>query len=102
MLSMLRNLWKILPTLLLSFALALAVWISAVTASDPMVKQDYPHPVSINIVGQDPTMIITSSMPTTIALKLNAPQTQWNLLTSESNPIRAFIDLSGLKTGTPG
>jgi YbbR domain-containing protein len=100
MLSMLRNLWKILPTLLLSFALALAVWISAVTASDPMVKQDYPHPVSINIVGQDPTMIITSSMPTTIALKLNAPQTQWNLLTSESNPIRAFIDLSGLKTGT--
>ena len=99
MLSILRNLWKVLPTLLLSFALALAVWISAVTASDPMVKQDYPHPVSINIVGQDPGLVITNTIPTTIAIKLNAPQTQWDLLTSESNSIRAFIDLSGLKTG---
>ncbi|MDR3573142.1 MAG: CdaR family protein [Anaerolineaceae bacterium] len=99
MLSIFRNLWKILPTLLLSFALALAVWISAVTASDPMVKQDYPHPVSINIVGQDPGLVITNSMPTTITIKINAPQTQWDLLTSESNPIRAFIDLSGLQTG---
>ena len=100
MLSLLRNLWKILPTLFLSFALALAVWISAVTASDPLVKQDYPHPVNITIVGQDPALIITNSIPATITLKLNAPQTQWDLLTSESNPIRALIDLSGLQTGT--
>jgi YbbR domain-containing protein len=100
MLSMLRGLWKIIPTLFLSFALALAVWISAVTASDPLVKQDYPRPVNINLVGQDPGLVITSSIPPTITIKINAPQTQWDLLTSESNPIRAFIDLSGLKTGT--
>jgi Uncharacterized protein conserved in bacteria len=100
MLSILRNLWKVLPTMLLSFALALAVWISAVTASDPLVKQDFPHPISINIVGQDPSTVITNTVPTTISLKLNAPQTQWDLLTSETNPIRAFIDLSGVKTGT--
>jgi YbbR domain-containing protein len=100
MLSMLRNLWKILPTLLLSFALALAVWISAVTASDPMVKQDYPHSINIDIVGQDPGLVITNTIPATISIKLNAPQTQWDILTSEANPIRAFIDLSGLKTGT--
>jgi YbbR domain-containing protein len=99
MLSILRNLWKVLPTILLSFALALAVWISAVTASDPLVKQDYPHPISISFVGQDPSTVITNTVPTTISLKLNAPQTQWDLLTSETNPIRAFIDLSGIKTG---
>jgi YbbR domain-containing protein len=65
-----------------------------------MVKQDYPHPVPINLVGQDPGLVITSPMPTSITLKLNAPQSRWDEITSESNPIRAFIDLSGLKTGT--
>ena len=100
MISFLRDLWKILPTLLLSFALALVVWVSAVSASDPMVKQDYPHPVPINLVGQDPRLVITSPMPTSITLKLNAPQSQWDQITSESNPIRAFIDLSSLTTGT--
>ena len=52
-----------LRTFLLAFALALAVWVTAVTAANPDVTQAYPKPIPIEYVGQDPSLIMTDTVP---------------------------------------
>ena len=94
-----RTLFKILPTLLTAFLLALAVWILAVTSTDPVEKRAYPSPVPLEIVGQDSGLLITSSLPESVTVVLSAPQSTWSQLTSMVSPIRAVADLSGLGSG---
>jgi YbbR domain-containing protein len=86
--------------LLVALILALAVWISAVTASDPNVEKPYPYNVPIEIVGQDSGLTITSSIPGTVSLVLSAPQSIWDLPLNDPNAVRAVVDLSGLGPGT--
>jgi YbbR domain-containing protein len=100
MIPLLRSFVKFLPSLLLAFVLALAVWISAVTASDPIIDQRYTRSITIEIVGQDPGLVITTNIPTQVTVKLSAPQSIWNTLINEQSPVRATIDLSGLGSGT--
>lgn len=100
MLDFLRRLMRLLPTLLTAFVLALAVWISAVTSRDPLEERPYPSPLPIEIVGQNPGLVITSTLPTSVNVVLSAPQTIWTLITAEPGAVRAFIDLSGLEAGT--
>jgi YbbR domain-containing protein len=88
-------------TLLLAFALAIAVWVTAVTAANPDVTQVYPHPVPIEIIGQDPGLIMTGGeVPQQVEVTLRAPQSVWNRLISGDASIRAVVDLSGLGVGT--
>ncbi len=88
-------------TLLLAFALAIAVWVTAVTAANPDVTQVYPHPVPIEIIGQDPGLIMTGGeIPQQVEVTLRAPQSVWNRLISGDASIRAVVDLSGLGVGT--
>lgn len=100
MLNTLRRIARLLPTLLLAFVLAIAVWISAVTANDPMEERAYPEAVVIEIVGQDPGMVITSGSPGSVSLILEAPSSIWTQLQNERGAVRAFVDLSGLQAGT--
>lgn len=100
MLKLMRKLIRLLPTLLTAFILSLAVWISAVTANDPMVERAYQNPVPLEIVGQDSNLIITSDLPEQVTLVLAAPQSVWNLPLSESGAVRALVDLAGLEPGT--
>jgi len=100
MLSFLRKLLRLLPILLTAFVLALAVWISAVTANDPIVEKAYPTKVPVEVIGQGSNLIITSPLPTTVSLVLSAPQSIWNLPLSEVNAVRAVVDLSGVEPGT--
>ena len=100
MLNSLRKLFRLLPILLTAFVLSLAVWISAVTANDPIVEKNYPNTVPVEVIGQDSNLIITSPLPSTVALVLSAPQSIWNLPLSERDAVRAVIDLSGLDSGT--
>ncbi|MHB8820027.1 MAG: CdaR family protein, partial [Bellilinea sp.] len=51
-------------------------------------------------VGQDSNLIITSDLPDQVSLVLSAPQSVWNLPLSESDAVRALVDLSGLEAGT--
>mgnify|MGYP001766906825 CR=1 FL=1 len=60
MISVLRGFVKSIPTLILSIALAIAVWISAVTAEDPIQERLYPRPVTI-----ESTPVPTTPVPTT-------------------------------------
>ena len=100
MLNSLRKIVRLLPTLITAFMLAIAVWISAVTANDPMEERAYPEAVVIEIVGQDPGMVITSGSPGSVSLILEAPSSIWTQLQNERGAVRAFADLSGLQAGT--
>ncbi len=100
MISVLRGFVKSIPTLILSITLAIAVWISAVTAKDPIQERLYPRPVTIERTGQDPSLIISSGVPGQVSVTLSAPGTIWDQMLSASSPLRAWIDLSGLGPGT--
>ena len=100
MIGLLRRLLKNMPTLLLAFILAIAVWISAVTAADPTVEKTYPRTVSIEMIGKDPNLVMVSDSPSPVNLTLSAPQSIWDRLTIELSAVRAVVDLSGLEAGT--
>ncbi|GAP11677.1 uncharacterized protein conserved in bacteria [Bellilinea caldifistulae] len=100
MIEVLRRLLRLLPSLITAFVLALAVWISAVSSSDPLVERTYPNPLPIEIIGQDPGLVITSPVPGSVTVVLSAPQSIWNQLTTETGSVRAFLDLSGLEAGS--
>lgn len=100
MLKQMRKWLRLLPTLLTAFVLSLAVWISAVTANDPIVEKAYPRNVPIEIIGQDSSLIITSDMPDQVSMVLSAPQSVWDVPLSKEDSVRAVVDLSGLDAGT--
>ncbi|MCC6299520.1 MAG: hypothetical protein IT314_09485 [Anaerolineales bacterium] len=85
-------------TLLLALILAIAVWISAVTAADPNEVRS-PIAVPLEIVGQDPSLVVTSELPATIEVTLRAPRSVWEQLTAQEKSVRAVLDLSGLSAG---
>lgn len=87
-----------LSTFLLALILALAVWISAVTAANPDEVRA-PIKVPLEIIGQDPALIITSALPTNIEVTLRAPRSVWEQLTVQEKPVRAIVDLSNLSSG---
>ncbi|HEX9018882.1 MAG TPA: CdaR family protein, partial [Anaerolineaceae bacterium] len=97
--SILRGFVKGLPTLLLSFFLAVAVWISAINASDPIKQAAYSRPVAIDRVGLDPSLVIVSTLPTQESITLSAPNSSWERIFNDKTPVRAWIDLSGLGVG---
>lgn len=96
---MLSNLGRNLRTFLWSLLLALAVWLAAVTAADPDEVRAYPNPVGVEVIGQDPGLVIDGSLPTKVELTLRAPQSVWDQLTARSDSVRAVLDLSGLGAG---
>jgi YbbR domain-containing protein len=95
----LRWLGRNLGTLLLAFALALVVWISAETAADPNVEQVFPRPVRLDIANEDPNLLIISEIPEQVRVTLNTPSSKWTEVNSYDQPLRAWIDLQGLEAG---
>jgi YbbR domain-containing protein len=87
-------------TIALAFALAMIVWISAVTASDPDVEKNYPVAIPIEIIGQDPGLVPMGNMEGSINLTLKTPQSVFDRLVESPELIRVYADLSGLGAGT--
>jgi len=52
MLARLRAFGKLIPLIIVSMVVAVAVWILAVTSSDPSETRLYAKPVPIEVVGQ--------------------------------------------------
>lgn len=100
MITLLRRFLTLVPSLALSFALAIAVWISAVTSADPNEVRVYPRPVQVEILGQDPGLVLVSDNPITVSVTINAPRSVWDRLSNEDGLVRAVADLSGLGPGT--
>lgn len=86
-------------TFLLAFVLGVAVWVSAVSSADPDDVRVFPESIPIEIIGQDPSLILTSEIPTSVDVTLRAPQSVWELLEAQENAVRAILDLSGLSAG---
>jgi YbbR domain-containing protein len=90
-----------LRTFILAFALAVAVWVTAVTAANPDETRVYPQPIPIEFIGQDPgLMIMGGSLPAQVQVTLRAPKSVWQSLLSTGTSMRAVVDLTGLITGT--
>ncbi len=87
-----------LRLLLLATALALVVWVSAVSAADPDEVRDFP-PVPLQVIGQDPSLVIVGSVPDQVTVSLRAPRSTWTTLETSRDQVRAILDLSGLQTG---
>lgn len=95
-----RTITRSIPSFLLALALAVAVWISAVTAQDPTEQLIYPGTIPIEVVGQDPGLLLMDDVPSQLTLTLNAPQSVWTRLSNQSQAVRALVDLSGLEAGS--
>ena len=89
-----------LRTFLLAFALALIVWVTAVTAANPDETQTFPNPIPIEFIGQDSSLVMTGSITKQVQVTLRAPQSIWQTLLSGEVPIHAIVDLAGLKAGS--
>lgn len=100
MLAALRSSFKYVPTLVLAMVLAVAVWILAVTESDPTEEKIYPRAIPLEIIGQDPALMMVTNPPQQVSLTLSAPRSIWERMTNEQVPVRAVADLSGLGSGT--
>lgn len=94
-----RYLRKVFPTFITALVLSITVWIIAVTASDPAENRSFPRNIPIEIVGQDPNLVLTNDLPANVSVVLNTPQSVWNSIISSQSPIRAVVDLSGLGAG---
>ncbi len=94
-----KHLTKNLPILLTAVALAIAVWVLAVTTTDPVEKRNYSRPVELEVTGLDPQLTITSELPEQVSLTLSAPTSIWTSELSNTNVIRAYLDVSGLEAG---
>jgi YbbR domain-containing protein len=97
--QLLRKLSKNFPSFITALALAVTVWILAVTAKDPTENRVFPRSIPIEVVGQDTGLVLTSDIPDSISITLSAPQSVWTGLLSVESPIRAIVDLSGLGDG---
>jgi len=86
-------------TFLLALVLGIAVWVSAVSAADPNDVHSYPRPIPLQIVGLDPSLMITNDLPSTVEVSLRAPRSVWEMLIARENSVRAMLDLTGLSAG---
>ena len=96
---MLRWIGQNYRTFLWALAMSVAVWIAAVTAADPDETHPFPAPIPIEIVGQDPGLVISADLPKEVEITLRAPHSVWEQLSANPQSVRAILDLSGLSAG---
>jgi YbbR domain-containing protein len=96
--SFIRWLLGNLSVLILSFILALIVWVSSVTASDPNIERTRTAP--IEVMGQEPDTLMVGSIPTQARVTVRTPNSVWNRMASVDNAVQTWIDLTGLGAGT--
>jgi YbbR domain-containing protein len=97
--KIMRGFLRLFPTILFSVALAIVVWIAAVTETDPNQTQNYTNPVSVKVIGLDPGLLISKQSVTSVVLNISAPRSIHNRLANSPELIQAFINLSGKTEG---
>jgi len=84
-------------TLLLAFALAVIVWVSAVTSADP--NQEMAFSVPIEIIGLPAQFELINTPPDRTQVKLYAPSSVLEEISQGNNTLEAWVDLSTLESG---
>ena len=64
-----------------------------------MRRAALPSPVPIQIIGQDPSLVIDSDIPKEVEITLRAPRSVWDLIDTDPQIVQAILDLSGLSSG---
>ena len=91
---------KDIPTIILSIILAIFFWVFATVSTDPAEEGRFSQTVTIETVGLEDGMIITSGLPYSVSINLRAPNSVWRKISLERIPAKAIIDVSGLEAGT--
>ena len=91
--------YRNISTLLLAFLLAVVVWISATTESDPNQERTF-RAVPLTITGKDQNMLVIGDVPSQISVTLYAPRSRLALIDLQSSLLKASADLSDLNSGS--
>jgi YbbR domain-containing protein len=91
---MLRWFWDNKGSLLLSFALAVTVWVASVVAQDPTLEQVMEESVPITYTAPDEGLLVVGNPPSEARVTIKAPESVWNEISLET--ISISVDLSGL------
>lgn len=70
-------------TFLWALALAVAVWISSVTSSDPNQTRALDAPVPVEIIGQSSNLIFSNTIPKEVEIVLRAPNSVWKIIDAD-------------------
>lgn len=97
--KLIRKFVSFLPTLLTALVLAIIVWVSSVTASDPNQIITYETPIKLEILGLNPDLVITYQEVQGVKVTLRAPRSVHARLANDPGLINATINLSGLEAG---
>jgi len=97
--KLIRKFLSFLPTLLTALMLAIIVWVSSVTASDPNQIITYETPIELEILGQNPDLVITRQQVEGVNVTIKAPSSVHARLANNPSLINANINLSGLEAG---
>jgi YbbR domain-containing protein len=97
--KLIRKFVSFLPTLLTALVLAIIVWVSSVTASDPNQIITYETPIKLEILGLNPDLVITYQEVQGVKVTLRAPRSVHARLANDPGLINANINLSGLEAG---
>ncbi|NMC16589.1 MAG: hypothetical protein GYA40_08150 [Chloroflexi bacterium] len=95
----LRWIVKFLPTLFTALVLAIIVWVSAVSSTDPNEEREYSAPIPITVLGLDPDLVVTGQYDDEVKVSIRAPRSVQERLAANPDAIHAYINLSGLKAG---
>ncbi|HEB64625.1 MAG TPA: hypothetical protein ENJ02_03690 [Chloroflexi bacterium] len=95
----LRWLARNLGTLFLAFLLALMVWISAVTSTNPNEQRLFTN-VPLEVVGLDSDILVINTLPASVDVLLYAPRLTLEQYARQPEFLSATLDLSGLDIGT--
>jgi YbbR domain-containing protein len=86
-------------TFLWAFVLSIAVWVAAVTSADPDETRLLSSPVPLQVIGQDPGLVVSSELPAEVEVTLRAPRSVWEVIEADPQIVQAVLDLSGLSSG---
>ncbi|GAB4528914.1 MAG: CdaR family protein [Anaerolineales bacterium] len=85
--------------LLTSFFLAVLVWVSAVTATNPNEQYTFAR-LPLNVIGLSADLLVTSELPETVSVTLYAPHQTMQRYINQPTLLQAYLDLSGLEPGS--
>lgn len=99
MMEILKKVVKFVPIFLMALVLAIIVWVSSVTSSDPNEIITYSTSVPITVLGQNPDLVIMKQSNTSLTVTLRAPRSVHEKIARNFRLITAQINLSGLGSG---
>lgn len=94
---MLRWFWDNKGSLLLSFVLAVTVWVAAVVAQDPTLEKAMEEAVPIQYTSPNSGLQVVGNPPAEARVTIKAPGSIWQDISLETITIE--VDLSGLEAG---